>query len=72
MEVEKISQGLMETNIDPHPQEDESTTGPVEELVEIWVDPNKPSRVVKIDNGLNKELALQFAEFLSLNQDVFS
>ena len=35
IEVKKISQGLMETNIDPRIQEDESTAGPVEELTEI-------------------------------------
>ena len=35
MEVEKTSRGPMETNIDPRLQEDESTTGPVEELTEI-------------------------------------
>ena len=45
MEVEKTSKGLMETNIDPHLQEDESTVGPVEELVDVQVDPNEPSRV---------------------------
>ena len=57
MEVKKTSKGLMETNIDPRLQEDESTTGPVEELVNIQVDPNEPSRVIKIGKGLNKELA---------------
>ena len=56
MEEEKISLRLMETNIDPHLQEDESTAGPIEELTEIQVDPNKPSRVVKINKGLNEEL----------------
>ena len=57
----------METNIDPCLQEDESTTGPMEKLSEIQVDPNEPSRVVKIDKGLKKELVQQLAEFLSLN-----
>ena len=57
MEVEKISRGPMETNIKPHLQEDESTVGPMDELIEIWVDPNEPSCVVKIDKGLKKELA---------------
>ena len=38
----------MDTNIIPRLQEDESTAGPVEELIEIQVDPNEPSRVVKI------------------------
>ena len=47
-EVEKTSKGLMETNIDPCLQEDEATTGPVEELIEVQVDPNEPSCVIKI------------------------
>ena len=38
----------METNIDPCLQEDELAAGPVEELVEVQVDPNKPSQVVKL------------------------
>ena len=72
MKVEKISQGLMETNIDPHLQEDESTVGPMEELIEIQLEPNEPSCVVKIGKGLKKELAQQLAKFLSLNQDIFA
>ena len=35
MEVERISWGPMETNIDPCLQEKESITGPIEELAEI-------------------------------------
>ena len=72
MEVENTRRGLIETNIDPHLQEDESTVGPVEELTEIQVDPNKPSRAVKIGKRLKGELVQQLAEFLSLNQDVFA
>ena len=72
MEVEKTSRRPMETNIDPLLQEGESTAGLVEELTEIWVDPNEPSHVVKICKGLKKELAQQLAEFLSLSQDVFA
>ena len=67
MEVEKISRGPMETNIDPRLQKDESTAGPVEELIEIQVDPNKFSPVVKINTGLKKELSQQLTEFLSHN-----
>ena len=44
----------------------------MEELTEIQVDPNEPSRVVKIDKGLKKELAQQLVEFLPLNQDMFT
>ena len=67
IEVEKISWGPIETNIEPHLQEDESIAGPVEEITGIQVDPDEPSRVVKIDKGLKNELAQQFSEFLSLN-----
>ena len=52
MEVEKITRGSMETNIDLCLQEDESIVRLVEELIEIQVDPNEPSRVVKIGKGL--------------------
>ena len=62
----------METSIDPRLQEDESTAGPMEELTEIQVDPNEPSRVVKIGKGLKKELSQHLAEFLSYNQDMFA
>ena len=70
--VERISRGPMETNIDPRLQEDELTSGPIEELIENQVDPNEPSHVVIIGKGLKGELAQLFAKFLSLNQDVFA
>ena len=62
----------MEKNIDPHLQEDKSTIGPVEELVNAQMDPNETSHVIKIDKGLNKELAQQLMELLCRNQDVFA
>ena len=62
----------METNIDPLIQEDESTVRSIEKLTEIQVDPNEPSHVVKIGKGLKGELAQQFVEFLSQNQDVIA
>ena len=48
MEIEKKNKGPMETNIDPRLQEDESTAGPVKELVDIQVDPNEPRLVRKL------------------------
>ena len=72
MEVEKNSKGPMETNIDPCLQEDESTTGPVKEVVDVQVDPNEPSSVIKINKGLNKELAQQLMKFLCHKKDVFA
>ena len=44
----------------------------MEELTEIQVDPNEPSCFAKISKWLKKELAQQFMEFLSLNQDGFA
>ena len=63
--------GSMEMNIDPRLQEDESTTEATEELLKVQVDPNEPSRVVKIGKCLKSELVEQLLEFLKKNQDVF-
>ena len=62
----------METNIDLCLQEEDSTTRPIEELVEIQIDPKEPSKVVKVGKCLGSELTKQFAEFLRKNQDVFA
>ena len=43
LEVEKTNKGPMETNIDPSFQEEESTAWPIEELIEIQVDPSELS-----------------------------
>ena len=64
--------GPMKMNIDPRLQEEDSTTGPIEELVEIQVDPKEPSRVVKVGKCLDGELTEQLAEFLRKNQDMFA
>ena len=48
MEIRVPSVGLIETNIDPFLQEDEPVARLVEELIEVLVDPNEMSRVVKI------------------------
>ena len=47
IEVEKMSKSLMEINIDLC----------LQELVDVQVDPNKPSRIIQIGKRLNKELA---------------
>ena len=41
MEVGKVSEGPMETNVDLRLKEKESTSGLIKELVEIQVDPKK-------------------------------
>ena len=67
MEVEKVSKGPMETNIDSHLQEEESTTGPIKELIEIQMDPKEPSQVVKVSKCLSNELAQKLMDFLREN-----
>ena len=47
----------METNLDPRLQEEESTVGPIKKLIEVQVDPNETSRVIKINKGLGSKLA---------------
>ena len=56
IEVRRQSMGSMETNIDPRLQEEDSTIRPIEELVEIQVDPKEHSRVVKVGKCLGGEL----------------
>ena len=54
----------METNIDPRLQEEELSVGPIEEIVEIHVDPKEPSRILKIGKCLSRELAEKLMIFL--------
>ena len=67
MNVEKVSKGPMETNIDTCLHEEESTAGPIEELVEIQMDSKEPSRVVKVRKCLSSELAQKLTYFLRVN-----
>ena len=46
--------GPIETNIYPHFQENESANG----LVEVQVDPNELSQVIKIRQNINRELVV--------------
>ena len=56
MEIKKASKEPMETNINPRLQEEESTARPIEELIEILMDPKEPSRVIKVSKCLNNKL----------------
>ena len=67
MNVEKVSKGPMETNIDPRLPEEESTTGPIKELVDIQMDSIESSWVVEVGKGLNGDLAQKLTDFLREN-----
>ena len=72
MKVGTLSLGPIETNIDPRLQEDEPVVRPMEELVEVQVDPVEPCRVLKIRKNLESGLADQLINFLKKNMDVFA
>ena len=46
--------------------------GPSEELEEVLIDENDPTRRVKIGKKLKAEVRAQLIEFLRRNQDVFA
>ena len=62
----------METNIDPCLQEEELTTGLIEEVMIFQVDPKELSKVVKIGKCLRNKLAEQLVELLRKNQEIFN
>ena len=67
MEVKKVCNGPMETNIDPHLQEEKSTDGSIEELVEIQMNPKEQSQVVKVGKCLSRDLTQKLTDFLCEN-----
>ena len=72
LEVEKTNKGPMETNIDPSFQEEESTAWPIEELIEIQVDPSELSWVMRISKELKSEVTQQLTKFPCHNQNMFA
>ena len=72
IEVETLSVGPMEIDIDPRLQEDEPIARHVEGLIEMQVDPNELSWVIKIGKSLENELAKQLTELLKKNLDMLA
>ena len=65
--VEKVSKDQRRQNIDSHLREEESTTGPIKELVEIQMYAKEPSQVVKVDKCFSNELVQKLVNFLREN-----
>ena len=55
----------------PRLLDDEGTTRPIEDLVDLPVDDKEPSKVLKIGKNLSKEVREAISEFLRWNLDVF-
>ena len=54
------------------PRGDKEGVGPMEELVQVVLDPQEPGRTVSIGSLLDPGLREDLARFLRQNQDVFA
>ncbi|XP_024019521.1 uncharacterized protein LOC112091039 [Morus notabilis] len=70
-EARMVHQGLVE-DIDPKIEKEITWSQPIEQLVEIWVDNEKPTRVLKIGSDLPQALKVEVENFLKKNLDVFA
>ena len=50
------SEGSLDDTIDPRSPNEEATTGPIEELVDLPVDDNESSKVLKLRKNLSDAL----------------
>ena len=58
------SEGPLNDSIDPRWSDEEATTGPVEDLVDLLVDDKKPMKVLKLRKNLSNELREAISTFL--------
>ena len=66
------SEGPLDDTIDPRSPDEEGTTRPIKDLVDLPVDDKKPSKVLKIGKNLSEEIKGAILEFLRKNLDVFA
>ena len=66
------SEGPLDDTIDPRSSDEEATTGPIKDLVDLPVDDKEPSKVLKLGKNLSDELREAISSFLKQNLDVFA
>ena len=59
-----LSKGPLNDTIDPRAPDEEGTTGPIEDLVDLSVDHQEPSRVLKIEKNLHDGVRKAISDFL--------
>ena len=59
-----LSKGPLNDTIDPRAPDEEGTTGPIEDLVDLSVDHQEPSRVLKIGKNLPDGVREAISDFL--------
>ena len=58
--------------INPRSSDEEATTGPIKDLVDLLVDNKEPMKVLKLRKNLSDELREAISTFLKENLDVFA
>ena len=66
------SEGPLDNTIDPRLSDEEATTGPIKDLVDLPVDDKEPMKVLKLEKNLSNELREAISTFLKENLDVFT
>ena len=66
------NEGPLDDTIDPRSSDEEATTGPIEDLVNLLVDDKEPTKVLKLGKNLSDELREMISTFLKENLDVFA
>lgn len=62
----------MEDTLDPRNQDEEPTTGLIEELVALSIDVEDATKILKLRKNLNQENSTKLTAFLKGNLDVFT
>ena len=66
------SEGPLDDTIDLRSSNEEATTGPVEDLVDLPVDAKEPTKVLMLRKNLSDKLREAISTFLKENLDVFT
>ena len=66
------SEGSLDDTIDPRSLDEEATTRPVEDLVDLSVDDKEPTKVLKLGKNLSEELREAISTFLKSNLNLFA
>ena len=66
------SEGPFDDTIDPRSPDEEATTGPIQDLVDLPVDDREPSKVLKLSKNLFNELREAISTFFKQNLAVLA
>ena len=66
------SEGPLDDTIDPRSLDEEATTRPIEDLVDLPVDYKEPTKVLKLRKNLSNQLREAISTFLKKNLEVFA